>query len=163
MRTKIVNIPSRAHRPKFPARKRHHSNGEAQVAALCGMPSRTQVTGSVNASAFVNKRTQAPFRSACARGSVRIRDLAAFPCRPPSRRLPRPPCALCQIMLIESLPDQRLDNSLAAHVQVLSRLVEFLKHSRCDVHVHALNRLNHAAWAFEKMRNFLALIGQPRD
>jgi hypothetical protein len=80
-----------------------------------------------------------------------------------SRRRLRPPCALCQIVLIESLPDQRLDDRLAAHVEVLGSLIQLLQHAGRNVHVNALNRLNHAAFALEEMGNVLALIGETRD
>ena len=66
-------------------------------------------------------------------------------------------------MLVESLPDQRLDDSLAAHVEIPRRLIEFFQHARRNVDVHAPNRLNHEALAFEETGNILALIGQPRD
>src|SRR5450759_5304610 len=69
------------------------------------------------------------------------------------------PCALCQVMLIESLPDQCLDDRLTAHIEVLSSLIQFLQHAGSDVYVHALNRLNHAALALEEMGNFLAAVG----
>jgi hypothetical protein len=71
-----------------------------------------------------------------------------------------PPRALRQIMLIESLPDQRLYDGLAAHVEVPGRFIEFLQHAGRDVDVHALNRLNHAALALEKTGKVFALIGQ---
>src|SRR5437867_4107096 len=74
------------------------------------------------------------------------------------RRL-RPPCALCQVVLVESLTDQRLDDGLTAHVKVLSSLIQFLQHAGCEIHIHALNRLNHAALALEETGNVLALIG----
>src|ERR1019366_5447632 len=74
-----------------------------------------------------------------------------------------PPCALCQVVLIESLPDQRLDDGLTAHVKVLSSLIQFLQHAGGNVHIDALNRLNHAALALEETGNVLALIGQPRN
>src|SRR5664280_801506 len=69
------------------------------------------------------------------------------------------PCALRQVVLIESLPDQRLDDGLTAHVEVLSSLIQFLQHAGSNVHIDALNRLNHAALAFEETGNILALIG----
>lgn len=74
------------------------------------------------------------------------------------RRL-RSPCSLCQVVLIESLPNQGLDDRLAAHVEVLSRLIQFLQHAGSDIHVNALNRLNHAASALEEVGNIFALIG----
>jgi predicted transcriptional regulator len=66
-------------------------------------------------------------------------------------------------MLIESLPDQRLNHSLAAHIEVPSGLIELFQHARRDVHVDALNRLNHAALSLEEAGNILALIGKTRD
>ena len=74
------------------------------------------------------------------------------------RRL-RPPCALCQVVLVESLPDQRLDDGLTAHVKVLSSLIQFLQHAGREIHIHALNRLHHTALTPEKTGNVLALIG----
>jgi hypothetical protein len=50
-------------------------------------------------------------------------------------------------MLIESLPDQCLDDRLTAHIEVLSSLIQFLQHAGSDVYVNALNRLNHATLA----------------
>jgi hypothetical protein len=66
-------------------------------------------------------------------------------------------------VLIEGLPDERLDYGLTAHVQVLRGLIQFLQHAGSDIHIHALNRLDHAALALEEMRNVLALIGQSRN
>jgi hypothetical protein len=62
-------------------------------------------------------------------------------------------------VLIESLSDERLDYGLAAHVEVLSGLVQFFQHAGGDVDVDTLNGLNHAAFAFEKPGNVLARIG----
>jgi hypothetical protein len=62
-------------------------------------------------------------------------------------------------MLIESLPDQRLDDRLATHVEVLGRLIQLLQHACSDVQVNAPNRLHHAALSLEEMGNVLALIG----
>jgi len=64
-------------------------------------------------------------------------------------------------VLIESLPDQRLDNSLAAYIEILSCPVEFLQHAGSDVHINALNRLDHSALTPEETGNILALFGQP--
>jgi hypothetical protein len=66
-------------------------------------------------------------------------------------------------MLIESLPYQRFDHCLTAHIQVLSGVVQFLQHAGSDVNVHTLNRLDHAAFTLEEMRNVLALISHLRD
>ncbi len=47
----------------------------------------------------------------------------------PGRLQSRPrslPCALRQVVLIESLPDQGLDDGLAAHVEVAGGPVQFL-------------------------------------
>lgn len=62
-------------------------------------------------------------------------------------------------MLIESLPDKRLDDSLTAHVEVPSRPIKLLQHARRDVHVNPLDRLNHVAFAPEESGNVLALVG----
>jgi hypothetical protein len=62
-------------------------------------------------------------------------------------------------VLIKSLSDQCLDYRLTAHVQVLSGLIQFFQHPGSDVHVHALNRLNHPALALEEPGNVLSLIG----
>ena len=62
-------------------------------------------------------------------------------------------------MLIESLPDERLDHGLSANVEILSRPIQLLQHGRCEVDIHALNWLNHAARALEETRNILPLIG----
>ena len=80
----------------------------------------------------------------------------------PGRLQSRPrslPCALRQVVLIESLPDQGLDDGLAAHVKVSSGPVQFLQHCRSQIHVDALDRLNHAALALEETRDVLPLIG----
>jgi hypothetical protein len=69
--------------------------------------------------------------------------------------------ALGQIVLIECLPDQRLHNSLAAHIQVLCSPVQVLQHAGSNVYVDPLNRLNHPALALEKMRDVFTLVGQP--
>ena len=53
-----------------------------------------------------------------------------------------PARALGQIVLIKCLPDQRFDNSLAAHIEVLSSLVQFLQHAGSNVYVDSLDRLN---------------------
>ena len=71
-------------------------------------------------------------------------------------------------MLVESLPDQRLDDSLATHIKILSRLVEFVQHARRDIQVYALNRLNHVrldhpTLTFEEMCNVLSQISHTRD
>ena len=59
-----------------------------------------------------------------------------------------------QVMPIESLPNQRLDDCLAAHVQIASCPVRFLRHVPRDVHIHALNRLHHPALALEGTGTF---------
>jgi hypothetical protein len=66
---------------------------------------------------------------------------------------------LRQVALIERLPDKRLDDSLAAHVEVPSGIIQFRQHGRSDVHVDALNRLNHATLAFKEFGNVLSSIG----
>ena len=66
-------------------------------------------------------------------------------------------------MLIESLTHQRFDNGLPADVQVLSCLVQFLLHAGGDVHIDALNRLDHAAFSGEEMGDVFSPIGQPRN
>lgn len=40
----------------------------------------------------------------------------------------RLPCALCKVMLIQSLPHQRFDDGLPAHVKIPSGVVQFLQH-----------------------------------
>ena len=71
--------------------------------------------------------------------------------------------ALGQIMPIERLSNQCLDYGLAAHVQIPRGIIQFLQHRRSQVHVHTLNRLNHAALTFEEPRNVLTFFGQPRN
>jgi hypothetical protein len=75
----------------------------------------------------------------------------------------RAPCALCQVMLIERLPNKRFDDRLAADIKLSRGVIRLFQHSGGDVHVNALNRLNHPALPFEKMRYVLALIRLPRD
>ena len=71
-------------------------------------------------------------------------------------RLPR---ALRKIVLIESLPYQRLDYGLAAHVQIPSGSIQFFQHGRCEVHIYTLDRLNHSALTFEETRYIFPSIG----
>jgi hypothetical protein len=66
-------------------------------------------------------------------------------------------------MLIESLPDQRFDDGLTAHIQVPSGFVQFLQHVGGKVDIHALNRLDHAAFTLEKARDILAPISHLSD
>src|ERR1035441_4449687 len=77
------------------------------------------------------------------------------------RRPLRPVLALRQVMLVEALPDQRLNNRLAAHIEVASGPIQFLQHAGGDIYVDPLNRLNHAALALEKTGNVFTPIGQP--
>src|ERR1700704_2543038 len=53
-----------------------------------------------------------------------------------------------QIVLVQSLPDERLDDCLAANIELLGGSIQFLQHGCREVHVNALNRLNHAALTF---------------
>lgn len=76
---------------------------------------------------------------------------------------PRAPRTLGQIVLIERLPDQSFDDGLAAHVEVLSGLVQFFQHAARDVYIHSLQGLHHATLAFEKTGDVFTLIGQPGD
>jgi hypothetical protein len=62
-------------------------------------------------------------------------------------------------VLIESLPDQRLDDGLATHIEILSCLVEFLQHADSDIHINALNRLDHKALTLEEMGDVLKYDG----
>src|SRR5207248_6869465 len=73
------------------------------------------------------------------------------------------PCTLSQVMLIESLPDECLYDGLTAYVKILSGPVQFLQHGRGEIHVDALDRVNHSALALEETRDVLPLIGQPCD
>ncbi len=61
-------------------------------------------------------------------------------------------------MLIERLPDERLDHCLAANIEVFGSLIQLLQHGGRDVQVYALNGLNHASLALEEMRNILAFV-----
>ena len=70
---------------------------------------------------------------------------------------------LCQVVLIQRLPDERLDDRLPADVQVPSSLIQFLQHARGEIQVYPLNRLNHAALALKEMGNVFASIRQPRN
>src|ERR1700674_3117666 len=60
-------------------------------------------------------------------------------------------------MLIKSLPDKRLDHGLAAHVEILSGAIQFFQHSRGQVYINALNRLDHPPLALKEARNVLPL------
>jgi hypothetical protein len=62
-------------------------------------------------------------------------------------------------MLVESLPNQRFDDGLPAYVEFPSGSVQFFQHGRGEVHIHSLNRLNHAAMALKETRNVLPSIG----
>src|SRR5580700_3509678 len=62
------------------------------------------------------------------------------------------------VVPIESLPDERLDDGLSANVEVPSGLVQLLQHGRGEVHIDALNRLNHATPVLEETGNVLSLI-----
>jgi hypothetical protein len=64
-------------------------------------------------------------------------------------------------MLIEGLPDQRLDHRLPAHIKLVRSPIEFLEHARSHVNINALNRLHHAAFPTEETGNVFSLIGQP--
>jgi hypothetical protein len=71
------------------------------------------------------------------------------------------PRALRQVVLIQRLPDQRLDDRLTAHVQIASGFIQLIQHTGRDIYVDALNRLYHSALSLEKPGNVLALIRQP--
>ena len=61
-------------------------------------------------------------------------------------------------MSIETLPDQCFDDRLAAHVEILSCPVQFFQQAGRHVHVDPLDRLNHAALAFEEGGDVSALM-----
>ena len=75
-----------------------------------------------------------------------------------SLRLPRPPCARRQILLMEGLPHQHFDNSLPTHVEILCCLIEFPQRARRHVHSYALNWLNYAALALEETGNSVVRV-----
>jgi hypothetical protein len=66
-------------------------------------------------------------------------------------------------VLIERLPYQRLDDRLTADVKLVRGMIQFFQHGGGYVYVNALNGLNHAALALEKMGYVLSLIRLPRD
>lgn len=72
-----------------------------------------------------------------------------------------PARTLGQIVLIESLPDQCLNDCLPAYVEILRRLVQFFQHAGCDVDIDPLYGLYHPALAREKMGDVFTLIGLP--
>ena len=73
----------------------------------------------------------------------------------------RSPGALRQVVLVERLPYQGLNNRLAAYVQFLRSMIQLFQHTGRDIHIYALNGLNHAALTLEEAGNVLALISQP--
>ena len=84
--------------------------------------------------------------------------MASVAALPLERRL-RPPGSPRQVVSVESLPDERFDDGLAAHVEIGRSLIEFLQHARGEIYVHPLNRLNHAPFALEEAGNVLPFLG----
>jgi len=70
---------------------------------------------------------------------------------------------MCQLVLVECLPHQRLDHRLTADVQVASGLIKFFQHAGGEIHIDALNRLHHPSPALEKTGNVPPLISQTGD
>ncbi len=68
-----------------------------------------------------------------------------------------------EVMVIEGLPNQRLDDRLPADVQLFRRVVEFFQHRRSKIDVHPLYRSHHAALVGKEGRYALSGIGKPRD
>jgi len=66
-----------------------------------------------------------------------------------------------QVALIESSADKRLDDSLPADIEIPSGVIQLFQHGCGHVHVHALDRLNHAALTPKEFGNVLPSIGQP--
>ena len=68
-----------------------------------------------------------------------------------------------QMLLIEGLAEQRLDDCLAADVQLPRRFIKFLKHGQREVDVDSLNRRHHLSRVGEKAGNVLSPISHFRD
>ncbi len=66
-------------------------------------------------------------------------------------------------MLIKSLPDEGFNYCLAADIEILGRLVEFLQHRGSQIDIDALNGLHHSTLALEESGDVLAFIGEPRN
>jgi len=62
-------------------------------------------------------------------------------------------------MLIQALPDQRLDDGLTADVELRGSAIQFFQHGSGEVHVDTLNRLNHTALTPEETGDVPPLIG----
>jgi hypothetical protein len=62
-------------------------------------------------------------------------------------------------MPVERLTDKGLYHGLAAHIEPFSGSVQFLQHCGGEIHIHALNGLNHAAPALEETSYVFPLIG----
>ena len=78
-----------------------------------------------------------------------------------SLSLPRSGLAsCCQIMLVKRLPDQGLDYRLAANVQFLCRVIQFVQHRRRKVYIHPLNWTHYLPRVCEKTRDVLSPIGE---
>jgi hypothetical protein len=96
------------------------------------------------------------FFTACVEFLKKLESLASWPLWLDFvLRLPR---ASRQIVLVQSLPHQRLDDCLTAHIEVVGRSVKLLQHGCSEVHIDALDRLNHAALTLEETGDVLPLI-----
>jgi hypothetical protein len=67
------------------------------------------------------------------------------------------------MLLIQRLPQQSLNNSLSANIELSCFLIKLMQHGKCKVHIDALNRRHHLALPGEKARDVLASVGHVRD
>src|SRR5208337_3519516 len=79
-----------------------------------------------------------------------------------SRSPPGPSGALCDVMLVQRLPDERLDQGLPADIQISGGMVEFVQHGNGEIDIYTLNRSLdgrlHAARAGKKARDVPATV-----
>ena len=67
------------------------------------------------------------------------------------------------MLLIQSMPQQGLDDSLATDVQLPCFFIKLLKHRLRKVNIHPLNRRHHLALVCEETRDVLSFIRDVRD
>src|SRR5262249_40406835 len=73
------------------------------------------------------------------------------------------PARCGQIILVKRLPNYGLDYRLAANVQLLCSVVQFVQHLRSEVYIHPLDRAHHASRVCEKPRDILSLFRKTRN
>ena len=63
-------------------------------------------------------------------------------------------------MAVEALPEQGLDDGLAADVEFLRGGVQLGQHGGGEVHIHALDRRHHLAGVGEKAEHVFSAVGE---